>query len=160
MDPYEVDPDMCEYQDIQRLKLQEAPENVPTGELPRHVMLSADRGLVGAVVPGTRVTVRAQPHCLHLHSFEARALTLRWWLVGQVSGVYSVTAPSGRSRGGGGEATMNLPYIRVVGINIEQEGRNRHNVEFSKVEEEEFTKMAKDSENDIYDNIVRSGATL
>ncbi len=62
---------MCEYQDIQRLKLQEAPENVPTGELPRHVMLSADRGLVGAVVPGTRVTV---------------------------SGVYSVTAPSGRSR--------------------------------------------------------------
>ena len=56
---------------------------------------------------------------------------------------------------GGGEATMNLPYIRVVGINIEQEGRNRHNVEFSKVEEEEFTKMAKDSENDIYDNIVR-----
>ena len=63
MDPYEVDPDMCEYQDIQRLKLQEAPENVPTGELPRHVMLSADRGLVGAVVPGTRVTVRAQPHC-------------------------------------------------------------------------------------------------
>ena len=50
---------------------------------------------------------------------------------------------------------MNLPYIRVVGINIEQEGRNRHNVEFSKVEEEEFTKMAKDSENDIYDNIVR-----
>ena len=50
---------------------------------------------------------------------------------------------------------MNLPYIRVVGINIEQEGRNRHNVEFSKLEEEEFTKMAKDSENDIYDNIVR-----
>ena len=74
----------------------------------------------------------------------------RRWFVGQVSGVYSVTAPSGRSRGGGGEATMNLPYIRVVGINIEQEGRNRHNVEFSKVEEEEFTKMAKDSENDIY----------
>lgn len=64
-------------------------ENVPTGELPRHVMLSADRALVGAVVPGTRVTV---------------------------TGVYSVVAPSGRGRG---ESTMNTPYIRVVGINIE-----------------------------------------
>eukprot|EP01046_Picozoa_sp_COSAG06_P030255 COSAG06_NODE_2862_length_6156_cov_37.661165_6_plen_298_part_00 len=80
LDPYVVDPDMCQYQDNQKLKLQEAPENVPTGELPRHVMLSADRALVGAVVPGTRVTV---------------------------TGVYSVMAPSGhRGSRGGSDSTM------------------------------------------------------
>lgn len=47
MDSYEVDPDMCTYQDIQKLRLQETPEDVPVGELPRHVMLAADRALVG-----------------------------------------------------------------------------------------------------------------
>lgn len=37
--------------------LQERPEDVPTGELPRAVTLVADRHLVGRVAPGTRVTV-------------------------------------------------------------------------------------------------------
>ena len=37
--------------------LQERPEDVPTGELPRSVQLVADRHLVGRVAPGTRVTV-------------------------------------------------------------------------------------------------------
>jgi MCM OB domain len=39
------------------LGIQERPEDVPTGELPRAVTLVADRHLVGRVAPGTRVTV-------------------------------------------------------------------------------------------------------
>ncbi|RYH28441.1 hypothetical protein EON65_12190 [archaeon] len=35
--------DQCEYIDQQTLKLQESPEAVPTGEMPRHIMLSVDR---------------------------------------------------------------------------------------------------------------------
>jgi DNA replication licensing factor MCM5 len=35
--------DMCEYIDQQTLKMQESPEVVPTGEMPRSVLLSVDR---------------------------------------------------------------------------------------------------------------------
>ena len=37
--------------------MQERPEDVPVGELPRAVTLVADRHLVGRVAPGTRVTI-------------------------------------------------------------------------------------------------------
>ena len=36
--------------------MQERPEDVPTGELPRSMQLLVDRRLVGNVSPGTRVT--------------------------------------------------------------------------------------------------------
>ena len=38
--PYVVIADDCEYIDQQTLKLQECPEAVPTGEMPRNIMLS------------------------------------------------------------------------------------------------------------------------
>lgn len=43
MDPYVIVHDKCTFVDQQIIKLQEAPDMVPTGELPRHVTLSADR---------------------------------------------------------------------------------------------------------------------
>jgi DNA replication licensing factor MCM5 len=84
---------------------------------------------VGAVVPGTRVTV---------------------------TGVYSVMSgggPRSRSRSSS-DLAVSQPYLRVVGISIDEEGRNRHRVEFSKAEEEQFQSMSKDPE--LYDNIGRS----
>ena len=39
------------------LKLQEAPDSVPNGELPRHLQIYCDRYLTEKVVPGNRVTV-------------------------------------------------------------------------------------------------------
>lgn len=36
--------------------MQERPEDVPTGELPRSMQLIVDRHLVGKTAPGTRVT--------------------------------------------------------------------------------------------------------
>jgi DNA replication licensing factor MCM5 len=50
-------PDECEYIDQQVLKLQEAPETIPTGEMPRHMLATVDRVLTGVVAPGTRVTL-------------------------------------------------------------------------------------------------------
>ena len=38
--PYVIIADSCEYIDQQTLKLQECPEVVPTGEMPRNIMLS------------------------------------------------------------------------------------------------------------------------
>jgi DNA replication licensing factor MCM5 len=56
-DSYAVVPDRCDYVDQQTLKLQENPEVVPTGEMPRNLALIADRHLVDRASPGTRVSV-------------------------------------------------------------------------------------------------------
>lgn len=55
MDPYLIIHSKSTFADQQTLKLQEAPDMVPVGELPRHMLLSADRHLTGKVVPGSRV---------------------------------------------------------------------------------------------------------
>lgn len=57
MDPYFIVPDKCRCVDFQMLKLQESPDAVPNGELPRHIQLYCDRYLTDKVVPGNRVTV-------------------------------------------------------------------------------------------------------
>mgnify|MGYP002174347041 CR=1 FL=1 len=43
LDPYVIIHIKSEFIDCQTIKLQEAPDMVPVGELPRHVSLSADR---------------------------------------------------------------------------------------------------------------------
>jgi DNA replication licensing factor MCM5 len=43
IDPYIIVHDKSHFVDQQTLKLQEIPGNVPVGELPRHMLLSADR---------------------------------------------------------------------------------------------------------------------
>lgn len=55
IDPYVIIHDKCSFVDAQFIKLQESPDMVPVGELPRHLSLSADRYLTGKVVPGSRV---------------------------------------------------------------------------------------------------------
>jgi DNA replication licensing factor MCM5 len=43
IDPYIIVHDKSNFVDQQTLKLQETPGSVPVGELPRHMLLSADR---------------------------------------------------------------------------------------------------------------------
>jgi DNA replication licensing factor MCM5 len=50
-------PDSCKCVDSQTLKLQETPENVPNGEIPRHIQLYMDRYLCDKAVPGNRITI-------------------------------------------------------------------------------------------------------
>ena len=57
VDPYFIMPDKVKCNDFQILKLQESPDSVPHGEMPRHMKLFVDRFLVDKVVPGNRVTV-------------------------------------------------------------------------------------------------------
>jgi DNA replication licensing factor MCM5 len=54
LDPYVVVPDMSKFADHQFLKIQEAPEDVPPGEMPRHISASVDRALANASIPGSR----------------------------------------------------------------------------------------------------------
>lgn len=57
MDPYIIVHDRSRYIDQQTLKLQEAPDMIPVGDIPRHILLTVDRTLTNKIVPGTRCIV-------------------------------------------------------------------------------------------------------
>ena len=127
---YDVMADLCEYIDQQTLKLQESPEVVPTGEMPRSIMLSVDRYLVDRVTPGTRVSVM---------------------------GIFSLvsTAPGkGSGSAAGGAKGVKTSYLRVVGIEIGANGGGRMSSMFSPLEEEAMQRLARDP--DIYTKVARS----
>ncbi|PIO16293.1 hypothetical protein AB205_0101130 [Aquarana catesbeiana] len=130
LDPYFIIPDKCKCVDFQTLKLQESPDAVPHGEMPRHMQLYCDRYLCDKVVPGNRVTIM---------------------------GIYSIrksgkTSNKGRDRVGVG---IRSSYIRVVGIQVDTEGAGRSAAgAITPQEEEEFRRLA--SRPDIYEKIAKS----
>ena len=54
LDPYVIIPELSKFSDYQFLKLQEAPEDVPAGEMPGHISAYCDRALVNSTIPGSR----------------------------------------------------------------------------------------------------------
>jgi len=128
LDPFFILPDKCKCVDFQVLKLQEAPDSVPHGEMPRHVQLFAERSLCEKAVPGNRVTV---------------------------IGVYSIQKSQGRGKGKSA-AGVRLPYLRVIGIQIETEGpgRTAGNIVFTADEEDKFRRLAADAT--VYERIYKS----
>ncbi|KAG5593618.1 hypothetical protein H5410_034850 [Solanum commersonii] len=124
IDPWVVVPDKSKYVDQQTLKLQENPEDVPTGELPRNMLLSIDRHLVQTIVPGTRLTIM---------------------------GIYSIFQASNSSTSHKGAVAVRQPYVRVVGLEETNEANSRGPANFTVDEKEEFLKFASDS--NAYDKI-------
>ncbi|OVA12888.1 Mini-chromosome maintenance [Macleaya cordata] len=124
IDPWIVVPDKSKYVDQQTLKLQENPEDVPTGELPRNMLLSVDRHLVQTIVPGTRLTIM---------------------------GIYSIFQAANSSTNQRGAVAVRQPYIRVVGIEEANETNSRGSSVFTADEVEEFKKFA--SEAECFENI-------
>jgi DNA replication licensing factor MCM5 len=119
--------DSCEYIDQQTLKLQESPEVVPTGEMPRNIMVSVDRYLVDKVTPGTRVSV---------------------------VGISSMFTQNDRKSRAGSANPVKQMFIRVLGIQVEFEGGGRSSTVFTPLEEEEMQRLARDP--DIYEKLARS----
>lgn len=117
MDPFVIIHDKCRFADSQTIKLQEAPDMVPVGELPRHMLLSADRNLCGRVVPGSRIVA---------------------------TGVYSTFQSSSKGSKVGGVA-LRTPYLRVLGLEIDTEGAGGRGTQriFSLAEEEEFRQFSR-----------------
>ncbi len=122
---YVIVPDRCKFVDQQTMKLQECPDSVPTGEMPRNIILTADRYLVERAPPGTRVIV---------------------------VGIFS-TFTSGKTSKGNAKA-VSYPYIRVLGIEVNNMGAGRSDFQFDKEEEDKFRKFAKTP--GLYDKIVNN----
>eukprot|EP00118_Oscarella_pearsei_P026954 m.310596 g.310596 ORF g.310596 m.310596 type:complete len:737 (+) comp52950_c0_seq1:92-2302(+) len=130
MDPFYIVPDKCRCVDFQVLKLQESPDSVPTGEIPRHMQLYVDRYLVDKVVPGNRVTV---------------------------TGIYSIKKSGMKFKGGRDKLAVGIrhPYLRIVGISVETEGAGRtREAPFTPHEETEFRRLAADP--NIYETLANS----
>jgi DNA replication licensing factor MCM5 len=135
LDPFIILADNSEYVDQQRLKLQENPENVPTGELPRHLSLALDRYLVGATKPGTRVAVVGM-----YTTYEA---------VGSGSGESKSDARQGQS-----DVGLRIPYLRVLGIEQENEASDVMLGKYNAEDEDELRDMANTA--NLYDKITGS----
>uniref|UniRef100_G1RW24 DNA replication licensing factor MCM5 n=1 Tax=Nomascus leucogenys TaxID=61853 RepID=G1RW24_NOMLE len=118
LDPYFIMPDKCKCVDFQTLKLQELPDAVPHGEMPRHMQLYCDRYLCDKVVPGNRVTI------MGIYSIKK----------------FGLTSSRGRDRVGVG---IRSSYIRVLGIQVDTDGSGRSFAgAVSPQEEEEFRRLA------------------
>ena len=107
--------DSCEFIDQQFLKLQECPESVPTGEMPRNILLVADRYLVDKVAPGARVSVFG---IASLYSTGERVKLM--------------------------SSSVRTPFLRVLGIVIETENIGRDYALFNSQEELNIQKLSKD----------------
>lgn len=123
-DPYVVVHDKSQFVDQQTLKLQESPEMVPVGELPRNIMLSVERSLCDRMPPGTRCTV---------------------------VGVYSIF--QNKSKANGAVAIRN-PYLRVIGVGMDNDQGDPDKIVFTEEEEEEFLKLSRTP--DIYEKFAAS----
>ncbi|VDD88159.1 unnamed protein product [Enterobius vermicularis] len=128
LDPYYIMPDKCRCIDVQTLKLQENPENVPHGEMPRHIQLYCERYLVDAVVPGNQVTV---------------------------VGVLSIKKLQKQKNTDKSFSGTRAPYIRVLGIQVQTSGGGRvDRLSWTPEEERQFQELAK--RPDVYEVITRS----
>jgi DNA replication licensing factor MCM5 len=117
LDPYFVVHETSKFVDQQVIKLQEAPDQVPVGELPRHVLISADRYLTNRVVPGSRCTIM---------------------------GIFSIYQNKGsRNSSTGGAVAIRTPYLRAVGIQTDVDSTLKGHSIFSEEEEQEFLELSR-----------------
>ncbi|KHO01468.1 DNA replication licensing factor mcm5 [Metarhizium album ARSEF 1941] len=117
LDPYFVMHEKSQFVDQQIIKLQEAPDQVPVGELPRHVLVSADRYLTNRVVPGSRCTVMG------------------------IFSIYQNKASKNSSTTGA--VAIRTPYLRAVGIQTDLDQTAKGHISYNEEEEQEFLEMSR-----------------
>ena len=135
LDPYFMLPDKCSCVDFQTLKLQEAPDAVPMGEMPRHLQLYVDRYLCDRMVPGNRVSV------IGIYSIKRASK--------------GVSSRSRKNKSGKEGVGIRAPYVRVLGVEVETGGPGRSlGVSYTAEDEEKIRRLA--SSPDIYERIAKS----
>lgn len=120
------------------MKLQEAPENIPTGEMPRSVEVHVDRYLADSCTPGNRV---------------------------KLTGVFKITKTFNSNNDASTNKRMSnkvqKPYIRVLGIqSLINEGSGSFTgfsqPNITQEDQEKFEHMRRDP--NIYENLCKSVA--
>ncbi|XP_034238353.1 DNA replication licensing factor Mcm5 [Thrips palmi] len=133
LDPFFIMPDKCNCVDFQTLKLQELPDSIPQGEMPRHLSMYCDRYLCDRVVPGNRITV--------LGIYSIKKIARQGRMDGREKGIVGVRAP----------------YLRVVGIHVNSdEAGHSTGVTISPEEEDLFRRLA--ASPNIYERLAKSVA--
>lgn len=135
LDPFSLVSEKCRCVDQQTLKLQEAPEMVPVGEMPRQVLLTVDRNLVNRISPGTRLTI---------------------------NGIYSIFQGGNQANKNVKAVAIRTPFIRVVGFQLDSDSTfsaagemPRTRIQgFSENEEREMIAFAR--QPDLYERFSRS----
>lgn len=90
---------------------------VPVGELPRHILISADRYLANRVQPGTKCTV---------------------------TGVFSIYQSKGsKNSSASGAAAIRNPYLRACGIASDVDATGKGTATFTEAEEQEFLELSR-----------------
>ena len=130
LDPYVIITEECKYYDMQSLKLQELPEDVPAGETPRTIAVVCTRYLSGRITAGQRV------HLVGVFTAEDR--------------------PEGRSHDGG--AAVKISFLQALGISpAAGVGSSRgSSLAITPVEEERFIRLSRtaDIRSQIYKSIA------
>lgn len=124
-DPFTIVPDHAKYIDFQTLKLQEAVDSVPQGEMPRHVRLWCERDLVDQVTPGQTVSI------IGIFCIKAQASA-------------KVSARSRDVQRGKAGIGIRQAYIRVLGI-VDKDETSRGTAkltDLSAEEEQHFRELA------------------
>jgi DNA replication licensing factor MCM5 len=132
--PFVVIDDLCEYVDEQSLKLQELPEHVPVGEMPRGIDLCVQNYNVDQCTPGSRLT------CVGIFCATEHAAGEK--------------IASSRQRG---TNTVKYSYIQVLGIEVAQGNMvGKASIGIKPEEAERFEAMAKSVDDPIRQKIFSS----
>ena len=131
LDPYVIIAEECKYYDVQALKLQELPEDVPTGETPRTIAVVCTRYLAGRITAGQRI------HLVGVFTAEDRAFD--------------------KSNDGGG-AAVKTSFLQALGISMNTNSLTSRgsSLSITPIEEEKFIRLSrtKDVREQIYKSIA------
>lgn len=122
IDSYTILPEACDFIDQQILKIQETPESIPTGEIPRSFQLYCERYLVNRASPGIRLSI---------------------------SGVYMANDRQGGliKKNTNLNDINQKPYIKVIGVQLENQKSGKSIYNFSSEDEQKFLAFSKDPSN-------------
>lgn len=131
LDPFVPSIPECKFVNIQRMRIQENPEEIPTGETPRSYLITCDRYLVDKVYAGCRVNIVGILSIIGGPSLKAASKTV--------------------------EVLKDTAYIQAIGIQRDFMVGGRIGNALSPVDEANIIKLSKDP--DIKRKIVASIAS-
>lgn len=148
--PFVILADECHYIDQQTLKMQESPEVVPTGEMPRNILLSVDRYCFHYIIyTEGKASLLMNVLCRNRYQVDLVAPGTRVSVLA-TSSLFS----SRDSNAGMASASIRTPYLKVAGILVEAGGGGRSASSMSSAEEEQMLRLARDPR--IYEKLERS----